>query len=189
MPMQDISIPSFCTIPSHHAAQLCYPLPASCCRGTPRLKHPTNIIIRRRRPKHTSNLLPRKPSNPPLLRPGNALNSPRLLHKRRIQPGRDPRHDGPVIPREFSRGDRHRRGPPQMVRRVAQIRRDLGRSRGRVVPDRGAVRGADGREAGEAHCKSRTSACFLGDDDFVEEADCGVGGGLPLALVDEFIEC
>ena len=107
-------------------------------------EHTAHIIIRRRRSKHTRHLFSRETSDPPLFWPGHPLNGPRLLHQRGVQPRGNSRHNRPVIPREFSRRDRHRCGPPKMVRRIAQISRNLGGSRGSIVPDRCSVRGSDG---------------------------------------------
>ena len=82
-----------------------------------------------------------------------------------------------------------------MVRRVAQVAGDLvGRAVGRVVVGAegaaggDAVGGAEGGEAGEACGKGRAAAGLFGEDDFVEEADGGVGGRVALAFVDEFVE-
>jgi len=52
-----------------------------------------------------------------------------------------------------------------------------------------AVGGAEGGQAREAGRESGAAAGLFGEDDLVEEADCGVGGGAALALVDELVEC
>lgn len=51
-----------------------------------------------------------------------------------------------------------------------------------------AVGAAQGGEAGESRGKDGAAAGLFGEDDLVEEADCGVGGGVAFAFVDELVE-
>lgn len=148
------------------------------------------IEIRRRWPKHTGHLLSREPpAGFPLFRPGHALNRPRLLHQRRVELRRHSSHNRPVIPREFSRGDRHGRSPPEVIRRIAQIGGNFSRPRRCIVADRCSVGSSKSREARQPNRQSRPSASSLSQNDLVKESDRGFRRGMPLPFVDELIEC
>ena len=85
-----------------------------------------------------------------------------------------------------------------MVGRVREVAGDLGRAGGRgeaavaavvaVAARVEAVGGAEGGEAGDAGREDGAAAGFFGEDDFVEEADCWVCGGVAFAFVNEFVE-
>lgn len=158
-----------------------------CCYG-PNARALDRQAIVLRRAQHASHLLAGKPSRPPLLGPRDSLDRAGFLHERGIKLGRHAGDDTPVVAGELGRRHRYRRRPPEVVRRVAQVRGNLSRPRRGSEAGRRAVRHPDGGEPREPGGESRASAGLLGEDDLVKQADRRVAWQLSLAIVDEFVK-
>lgn len=158
-----------------------------CCYG-PNARALDRQAIVLRRAQHASHLLAGKPSRPPLLGPRDSLDRAGFLHERGIELGRHAGDDTPVVAGELGRRHRYRRRPPEVVRRVAQVRGNLSRPRRGSEAGRRAVRHPDGGEPREPGGESRASAGLLGEDDLVKQADRRVAWQLSLAIVDEFVK-
>jgi len=141
-----------------------------------------------RGPQHAGHLLARKPSRPSLLGPRDSLDRAGFLHQRGIELGRHAGDDAPVVTGELGRWHRYRSRPPEVVRRVAQVRGNLSRPRRCSEAGRRPVRHPDAGKPREACRESRASASLLGKNDLVKQADRRVVWQLSLAIVDEFVK-